>query len=118
MEFKSVLKLLKLLEAEAFHQLEYYPLHSNKEGVKPDLTDTDRMKLVHLLIYWRYFPVPEVCLFKKLAGLVFSILSSSSKCETNFRDHEYIMDKRRLRLKPQLAEKLIFIYCNKKINKI
>ena len=48
-----------------------------------------------------------------LADIVFVILSSSPICETNFRDYKYIMDKRRLRLKPELGEKLIFIYCNK-----
>jgi hypothetical protein len=28
-----------------------------------------------------------------------------------------VMDKRRLRLKPQILEKLVFIYCNKRIKK-
>ena len=62
MDFKSVLKLLKLLEAVALHQLENYRHNHDKEGVKPDLTDTDPMKLVNPLICWRYFSVPKVCL--------------------------------------------------------
>ena len=57
----------------------------------------------------------ELFLLKKLAQIVFSVLSSSSICETNFRDYEYIMDKRRLRLRPELAEKLVFVYCNKRM---
>ena len=112
MDFKSVLKLLKLPEAEALHQPEYYGLNHDKEGVKPDLTDTNPMKLVNPLIYWRCFSVPEVRL---LAKVVFSILSFSSICKTNFRDYECIMNKMRQTLISQLAEKLVFIYCNKKI---
>ena len=70
------------------------------------------MKLINPSIYWKYFGA-ELFLLKQLAQIVFSVLSSSSICETNFRDYEYIMDKRRLRLRPELAEKLVFVYCNK-----
>ena len=73
------------------------------------------MKPINPLIYWRYFSTPELCLFKKSAEVIYVILSSSSICETYFRDYEYTMDMRRLRLKPNLAEKLVFIYCNKRI---
>ena len=70
------------------------------------------MKLINPSIYWKYLG-GELFLLKQLAQIVFSVLSSSSICETKFRDYEYIMDKRRLRLRPELAEKLVFVYCNK-----
>lgn len=115
-DLKSVLKLLNLPAAETLHQLEHYRISHDKDGVKPYLEkESDPMKLINPLVYWRYFSTPELFLLKKLAEVIYAILSSSSICETNFRDYEYIMDKRRLRLKPNLAEKLVFIYCNKRI---
>ena len=72
------------------------------------------MKLINPSIYWKCFR-GELFLLKQLAQIVFSVLSSLSICETNFRDYEYIMDKRRLRLRPELAEKLVFVYCNKRM---
>ena len=114
----KVLKVLKFPAATTLHQLEYYHVNHDKEGVKPYLEDgTDPMKLLNPHIYWRYFATPEVNLLKKLADTVFVALTSASICETNFRDFEYIMSKRRLRLQPDLTEKLVFIYCNKRIRK-
>ena len=57
----------------------------------------------------------ELLLLKQLADIVFVVFSSFSICETNFRDYECKMERRKLRLKPELAEKPVFIYCNIKI---
>ena len=84
----------------------------DREGVKPYTeAESEPMKLINPSIYWKYLG-GELFL---LAQIVFSVLSSSSICETKFRDYEYIMDKRRLRLRPELAEKLVFVYCNKRM---
>ena len=85
----------------------------DRKGVKPYTeAESEPMKLINPSIYWKYFG-GELFLLKQLAQIVFSVLSSSSICETKFRDYEYIMDKRRLRLRPEQAEKLVFVYCNK-----
>ena len=101
--------------AETILQLKTYRVNFNREGVKPYTeAESEPMKLINPSIYWKYLG-GELFLLKQLAQIVFSVLSSSSICETKFRDYEYIMDKRRLRLRPELAEKLVFVYryCNK-----
>ena len=95
--------------AETILQLKTYRVNFNREGVKPYTeAESEPMKLINPSIYWKYLG-GELFLLKQLAQIVLSVLSSSSICETKFRDYEYIMDKRRLRLRPELAEKLVFV---------
>ena len=101
--------------AETILQLKTYRVNFNREVVKPYTeAESEPMKLINPSIYWKYLG-GELFLLKQLAQIVFSVSSSSSIYETNFRDYEYIMDKSRLRLRPELAEKLVFVYCNKRM---
>ena len=76
--------------AQTMIELDVYRLNDDKEGVKPYLKDDiEPLKLPDPASYWRYFAenMPNL---QKLASLIFTILPSSSICETNFRDHEFI----------------------------
>ena len=72
--------------AETILQLKTYRVNFDREGVKPYTeAESEPMKLINPSIYWKYFG-GELFLLKQLAQIVFSVLSSSSICETKFRD--------------------------------
>ena len=50
------------------------------------------MDLVNPIIYWRYFGNAQKNL-QRIAKIIYSMIPSSSMCETNFRDTEYIYCK-------------------------
>ena len=95
-------------------ELESYKSTFDVDGVKPYDGQIVNMELINPMIYWRYFGNNQKIL-QKIAKIVYCMLPSSSICETNFRDTEYIYSKRRLRTTPTLANKLIFVYANNKL---
>ena len=95
-------------------ELESYKSGFDVDGIKPYDGDIVNMELVNPIIYWRYFGDAQKNL-QNIAKIVFSMLPSSSMCETNFRDTEYVYCKRRLGTTPTLANKLIFVYANSKL---
>ena len=76
--------------------------------------DKDLLDYQDPLIFWNYF-AEDVPNLKRLATIIMPLFSSSSICETNFSHFDYIFGNKRLRLKSDRANKLIFLYSNSKV---
>ena len=116
-DFKTLARSLKIPIAQVMVELESYKSGFDVDGIKPYSSydgDIVNMELVNPIMYWRYFGHAQINL-QKIAKIVFSMIPSSSMCETNFRDTEYVYSKRRLGTTPTLANKLIFVYANSKL---
>lgn len=115
-DFKVVVKSLGFSVGPALLELEQYRTNPDTDGLSvyssplPSLQD-----LPNPGMYWRYYYSNNMKLLPEIAKTIFNIVPSSSLCEHNFRDHEYVYSSRRLRTNPARFEKLVFVYSNSKM---
>ena len=91
-EFKLVVRYLKLNTSKVLTELEWYRTGHDPEGVSSyQSLDSIGQNLPNPLMFWRYYCPDNITELPKLAKVLFNMLPSSSICERNFRDHEYLL---------------------------
>ena len=116
-DFKDTAKLMKFDSGIALRELEHYRPNVDSEGLNLYNEVDTLQNLPNPMLYWRYYSPQSYEVLHLIARKVFSVLTSSSVCEQNFRDMEYIYCSRRLRTKPERFDKLIYIYSNAKLKR-
>lgn len=91
-------------------------LYTNREGAFGDVWNLDAIKVTPACMWWKEYG-GETLELQYVAVHVLSVAASAGTCERNWSSYDFVMSKRRNRLKPSRASDLVYCHGNLKILK-